>query len=101
MMKGTKDATYDAKQIAEKLRAMPGWSYAEGSIRRLYETRGWPQTLMLVNALGYAAEVADHHPDLTVSFAKVGVALNTHSAGGITEKDISLGKTFDALAKGS
>ncbi|GAC1478819.1 MAG: hypothetical protein NVS1B4_22870 [Gemmatimonadaceae bacterium] len=99
-MTKSKEATYDARQIATKLREMPGWSYNEGSIRRSYDTKGWPQTLMLVNALGYAAEVANHHPDLTVSWSKVGVALNTHSAGGITDKDFSLARTFDGIAGG-
>ena len=68
------------------------------AIRRIYETDGWPVTLMLVNALGFAAEAADHHPDLTVSYRRVAVALSTHSAGGITGKDFELAKKFDEIA---
>jgi pterin-4a-carbinolamine dehydratase len=53
---------------------------------------------MLVNALGFVSEAADHHPDLTVTYKRVAVALSTHSAGGITAKDFELARKFDELA---
>ena len=86
----TKEPTYDDAQIAEKLAALPGWYLEDGWIRRYYKTDGWPTTLMLVNAIGYVAEAAYHHPDLSVTWARVGVKLKTHSAGGITDKDFAL-----------
>ena len=85
-----KEPTYDDAQIAEKLQALPGWYFEDGWIRRYYQTEGWPTTLMLVNAIGYVAEAAYHHPDLSVTWARVGVKLKTHSAGGITDKDFEL-----------
>lgn len=90
-----KDTTYTDDQIAEKLRELPGWYYEDGWIRRQYKTDGWPTTLMLVNAIGYVAEAAYHHPDLSVSWAKVWVKLQTHSAGGITDKDFALAKRIE------
>ncbi|HEY0777980.1 MAG TPA: 4a-hydroxytetrahydrobiopterin dehydratase [Gemmatirosa sp.] len=93
-----KEATYDDAAIAERLQALPGWYYEDGWIRRQYRTDGWPTTLMLVNAIGYAAEAANHHPDLTVSWARVGVKLATHSAGGITDKDFALAQRIDEVA---
>ena len=71
---------------------LPGWYFEDGWIRRVYKTDGWPTTLMLVNAIGYCAEAAYHHPDLSVTWGRVMVKLSTHSAGGITDKD------FDARA---
>jgi 4a-hydroxytetrahydrobiopterin dehydratase len=85
-----KEPTYDDAQVAEKLTALPGWYYEDGWLRRYYKTDGWPTTLMLVNAIGYVAEAAYHHPDLSVTWARVGVKLKTHSAGGITDKDFAL-----------
>ena len=76
-----KEKTYDETQIAERLRDLPGWFYEDKWIRRVYKTDGWPITLMLVNAIGYVAEAADHHPDLTVTWGRVVVKLSTHSAG--------------------
>jgi 4a-hydroxytetrahydrobiopterin dehydratase len=46
--------------------------------------------LMVTNAIGHLAEAAFHHPDLTVSYPSVGVKLQNHEAGGITDKDFAL-----------
>ena len=89
---------YSHAQITEALTGLPGWYHEDGTIRRVYQTDGWPTTLMLVNALGYCAEAADHHPDLAVSWGRVVVALSTHSAKGITGKDFELARKFDEIA---
>lgn len=89
--------TYDDKQIAERLGELPAWSYAGGVITATFKTGGWPATLMLANAIGYAAEAADHHPDLLLKYSSLQVSLSTHSAGGITEKDFSLARRIHEL----
>lgn len=88
------DAELPAK-IAEH--ALTGWTVDDGWLRRKYTTSGWPATLMLVNAIGYLAESAWHHPDLAVTWGKVWVKLKTHSAGGITDKDIALAKRIEEI----
>jgi 4a-hydroxytetrahydrobiopterin dehydratase len=90
-----KDPTYTEEQIADTLRTLPGWYLENGWIRRQYKTDGWPITLMLVNTIGFLAEAANHHPDLSVTWAKVGVKLQTHSAGGITDKDFELARLIE------
>ena len=92
-----KEPIYDDAQIAEKLTALPGWYLEDGWIRRYYQTDGWPTTLMLVNAIGYVAEAAYHHPDLSVTWARVGVKLKTHSAGGVTDKDFALARQIEDI----
>ena len=77
-------------EINDQLKALPEWEYRDGWIRRRYKTGGWPFTLMLVNAIGYLAEAAWHHPDLTVTWSEVKVKLMTHSAKGVTAKDFEL-----------
>lgn len=87
---------YSEDQITDRLRQdLPDWYYEGGWIRRHYKTDGWPTTLMLVNAIGYLAEAAYHHPDLVVSWAKVWVKLKTHSAGGITDRDFELARRIE------
>lgn len=85
-------------QIRERLGALPGWRYEAGMIRRTFKTDGWPTTLMLVNAIGFHAEAADHHPDLIVQWGSVQVSLATHSAGGVTEKDFALAQLIERTA---
>jgi len=91
-------SAYDEAQIAERLGSLPGWYYEDAAIRRAYDTNGWPITLMLVNAIGFCAEAANHHPELTVSWGRVTVALSTHSAKGITDKDFELARKCDEVA---
>ena len=46
---------------------LAGWYLEDGWLRRKYNTDGWPQTLMAVNAIGYLCEAANHHADLAVT----------------------------------
>lgn len=81
-----------------RLADLPGWTVESGWLRRTYSTDGWPTTLMLVNAIGYVAEAADHHPDLEVKWGSVRVGLQTHTAGGITAKDLELARVIEQTA---
>jgi 4a-hydroxytetrahydrobiopterin dehydratase len=94
-----KAITYSEAEIADRLGALPGWSYEGGELRRTYKTDGWPTTVMFVNAFAYFAEAADHHPDLEVGWGKVVVRLSTHSARGITEKDFALARRIEEIAQ--
>ena len=93
------DRVYTEPEIAEKLRepGLTGWYLEEGWLRRKYNTDGWPQTLMAVNAIGYLCEAAWHHADLAVTWGKLWVKLTTHSAGGITDKDFELAKKIEEV----
>jgi pterin-4a-carbinolamine dehydratase len=92
------ERVYSEQDASRALEGLPSWRADRGAITRTYETEGWGTTLMLVNAIGFIAEAADHHPDLEVSWAKVVVRLSTHSAGGITDKDIALAREIERLA---
>lgn len=85
-------------EIQEQLATLPGWRFDAGGIVRDYTTDGWSTTLMLVNAIGYFAEAADHHPDLAVSWGTVRVKLWTHSAGGVTASDMELARLIEQTA---
>lgn len=89
------DRPMTAEQITEALRQLPGWSFTDGAIRRTYRTEGWRATLLAVNAIAWICEAADHHADLAVSWPTVGVALSTHSAGGVTAKDIEVARLIE------
>jgi 4a-hydroxytetrahydrobiopterin dehydratase len=84
--------------IASRLRDLPGWRVENGALTRDLKTDGWPTTLMVVNAIGFLAEAADHHPDLQVSWGSVRIALSTHTAKGITDKDFALAREMERLA---
>ena len=90
---------YTDAEISEHLAAhgLTEWYLESGWIRRKYNTDGWPQTLMAVNAVGYLCEAAWHHADLAVTWGKLWVKLRTHDAGGITDKDFELAKKIEEV----
>jgi 4a-hydroxytetrahydrobiopterin dehydratase len=100
MMAEQAEKTYSETEIKEILSAqLPHWYFENGWIRRKYKTSGWKGTMMVVNTVGHLAEAAWHHPDLTVSYAFLIVKLTTHSAKGITDKDIELAKKIEEVVQ--
>ena len=88
----SKEKTYTDAEVAAKLSelGLTNWVLENGWIRRKYVTDGWPTTLMATNAIGFLCEAAYHHADLSITWGKLWVKLQTHSAGGITDKDFEL-----------
>lgn len=78
---------------------LPAWKLEDGWVRRTYKTASWKSTLMVINTVGHLAEAAWHHPDITASYAWVEVRLMTHSAKGITNKDLALAKKIEEVVQ--
>ncbi len=93
------EKTYTPEEVEGKIKehGLDGWYLEEGWLKRKFNTDGWPTTLMLVNAIGYLCEAAYHHADLAVTWGKLWVKLMTHSAGGITDKDLLLAKKIEEV----
>lgn len=91
--------TYTPDEIPAKFAeyGLTEWYLESGWIRRKYTTAGWPQTLMAVNAVAFLCEAADHHADLAVSWGKFWVKLQTHSAGGVTDKDFEMARKIEEV----
>jgi 4a-hydroxytetrahydrobiopterin dehydratase len=85
-------------QIADELATVPDWTRDDqGRITRRVQRADFRDALLYVNAVGYLAERANHHPDISVSWNKVALTLSTHSAGGLTANDFVLARQIDAL----
>jgi 4a-hydroxytetrahydrobiopterin dehydratase len=79
-------------QIAEGLASIPDWNVAEGNLVRIFQFEDFREAMSFVNAVAALAESAAHHPDIDIRYNKVHLALSSHDAGGITEKDFALAK---------
>ncbi len=73
------------------------WRLDGGAICRVYRLNGWKGALMAANAIGHLAEVAWHHPELRLTYGRVEVRLDTHEAGGVTDRDFELAARVEAL----
>ena len=84
--------------IEEKLKQLPEWKLAGKEIVREFSFPDFVQALRFVNAVGEKAEAAGHHPDIDIRYDKVKLALVSHDAGGLTERDFNLAQTVDGIS---
>jgi len=89
--------TYDSNEVHQKLANLKKWIHEGDAIERTFILDDFSEALALIVRIGLIAEQADHHPEIYNVYNKVRIRLNTHSAGGITDKDFSLAETIDAL----
>jgi 4a-hydroxytetrahydrobiopterin dehydratase len=82
----------DPAAIRQAVDGLNGWTFEDAAIRRQF-------TLAFVTRLAFAAEAADHHPDILINYKRVTLTYTTHSEGGLTQKDIDGARNADALAK--
>jgi 4a-hydroxytetrahydrobiopterin dehydratase len=81
------------------LSALPKWRRDGEIISRTFEFKDFPAAMKFVNAVAELAEQAQHHPDVDIRWNKVTLALTTHDAGGLTEKDFELARQLDREGK--
>jgi 4a-hydroxytetrahydrobiopterin dehydratase len=84
--------------VGQWLQSHAGWEREGDEIRKIYELAGFADAIAFVVRIGFLAEAADHHPDLDIRWRKVSVALTTHDAGGLTQRDLDLATSIDAVA---
>lgn len=92
--------TLSDRERGAALETLPGWTYhpAERAIRREFRFADFGEAFAFMTRCAIAAEKADHHPDWSNSWNKVSVSLSTHSAGGVTAKDLALARAIDGFA---
>jgi 4a-hydroxytetrahydrobiopterin dehydratase len=90
-------ATLTTEQVASELASTPGWTISDGQLTRTVTRKDFRDALLFVNAVGFLAERANHHPDVTISWNAVTFNLVSHSAGGLTGKDFALAREISGL----
>jgi 4a-hydroxytetrahydrobiopterin dehydratase len=86
-----------AAQIKVALVKTPDWKRSGTVISRTFVFKDFAAAIKFGNAVAKLAERAWHHPDIDIRWNKVTLALTTHDAGGLTQKDFELAQKFDAL----
>ena len=75
------------------------WRVLLRTLQASFKTGSMAKGLDFAGRIGAAADAANHHPDLTITYPRVHVLLTTHEAGaGLTVRDIDLARTISALA---
>ncbi|HEY9689264.1 MAG TPA: 4a-hydroxytetrahydrobiopterin dehydratase [Coleofasciculaceae cyanobacterium] len=91
-------AVFSASEVHDRLSALPNWTLVGSTIVRELRFQNFIEAIGFVNQLVEPAEIANHHPDLAISYNKVVITLTTHDAGGLTAKDFDLAAVIDRLS---
>ena len=81
------------------LAGLKGWIYDPEAdvISHEFKFKNFSEAFAFMSRVALAAEKAGHHPDWSNSYNRVSISLTTHSAGGLTEKDVALAGVIDKL----
>ena len=82
-------------------RAPQGWSRELKNgvyvLTRTFQFDNFTQAMAFAARVGEAADAADHHPEIIVSWGVVRVDWWSHDVKGVTSRDISLAETTNRL----
>ena len=76
-----------------------GWTASPECLRRTVEFPSFLTAVGFIDELAPVAERLDHHPDLRLSWRTVELTLSTHSAGGVTDFDLTLARELDPIIR--
>ena len=85
------------KQVVVQLKATKGWERIGDEIRKTFVRENFVRAMGFVQSVALLAEKMNHHPDIDIRWNRVILALSTHSAGGLTEKDFAMAKQINSL----
>ncbi|WP_432835161.1 4a-hydroxytetrahydrobiopterin dehydratase [Dactylosporangium sp. CA-092794] len=84
-------------ELSAALVDLAGWSGGTDGIERSVTAPSFLDGIRLVAEVAHVAEQADHHPDIDIRWRTVTFRLSTHSAGGVTKKDLALARQINSL----
>ena len=93
----------DPKQVlrypqVEAEDGLDDWRFILMGLHARFKTGSFVKGLELVTRITDAAEAANHHPDVTLTYPQVDVDLSSHDVGGVTSRDLDLARTISAIA---
>jgi 4a-hydroxytetrahydrobiopterin dehydratase len=92
-------AKLDDAEIARRLKTLPAWRREGDAVRKTFTFGTFAEGIRFVDRVAAAADAMDHHPDIDIRYTTITMTLSTHSAGGITAKDLELAAKIDAAAR--
>lgn len=90
--------TLPEEQIRRALARLPGWEFVAGQLRREYRFHDFVDAFAFMTAAALRIQEMDHHPEWSNVYGTVRIALWTHDAGGVTDRDLELALRLEVLA---
>lgn len=89
----------DAAEVRDALANLTGWSGDPTAISRTVELPSFLEAISAVDRVAVVAEELGHHPDIDIRFRTLTFRCRTHSAGGVTERDLLLARRIDEILR--
>jgi 4a-hydroxytetrahydrobiopterin dehydratase len=87
----------DADSVRDAVAVLDGWEAGPDAIVRTVGLPSFPVAIAVVDRVAVVAEEMDHHPDIDIRWRTVTFRCATHSAGGVTTRDIALANRIDRI----
>jgi len=87
----------DADSVRNAVAVLDGWEGGPDAIVRTVGLRSFPAAIAVVDRGAKVAENLDHHPDIYMRWRTLTFRCVTHSAGGVTMRDIALANRIDRI----
>jgi 4a-hydroxytetrahydrobiopterin dehydratase len=92
----------DPKQVLRfphvQAEELEDWRFFLMRLHARYRTGSFAKGLELVTRITAAAEEANHHPDVVLTYPQVDVDLHSHDVHGVTSRDIALARRISEIA---
>jgi 4a-hydroxytetrahydrobiopterin dehydratase len=89
----------DQQEIDDALESLPGWTYGDNKLVRTVPVEPASED-NLERAVQTVADELNHHPEIQRKDGELQFQLWTHSAGGVTAKDVELAARIDQTLTG-
>ena len=86
-----------ADKIEESLATLKGWAFKDGMIEKSFKFKDFKEAFSTMTRIAFECEQQHHHPNWENVYNNLTIKLNTHDAGGVTQKDIDLAKTIENI----
>lgn len=77
-------------ELTTALARLDGWERKGKTIVRELEFDDFVSAWGFMSGIALIAQAMDHHPEWSNVYNRVSIALTSHDAGGITERDVQL-----------
>jgi 4a-hydroxytetrahydrobiopterin dehydratase len=87
----------DPESVRNAVAVLDGWEGGPEAIVRTVGLSTFPAAIAVVDRVAEVAEEMDHHPDIDIRWRTLTFRCSTHSAGGVTTRDIALANRIDRI----
>ena len=79
------------------MNTLPRWQVEAGRLKRNWQFKDFSEAFAFMTRVALLAETMQHHPNWSNVYNRVSIELTTHDLGGLSDLDVQLARSIDAL----